>query len=98
MTIEIRVDKLEGKMETVESCIIRLEAGEETAIKHREEVEKALWKNGSTALVPSIQRIEQKLDDQVTLEKRGVTWIDIAKTFLIPALMLVAGYLISLIV
>ena len=98
MKIETRVKKLEGKMETVESCIIRLEAGEETAIKHRGDVEKALWKNGTTALVPSVQRIEQKLDDQVTLEKRGVTWIDIAKTFLIPALMLAAGYVISQIV
>jgi hypothetical protein len=92
MTIETRVDKLEGKMETVENCIIRLEEGEKTAIKHRDDVEKALWKNGKKALVPSIQRIEQKLDDQ---GKRGVTWVDIAKTFLIPALMIAAGYLIS---
>lgn len=98
MTIETRVDKLEGKMAKVEGCIIRLEAGEQTAIKHREDVEQALWRNGKTALVPSVQRIEQKLDDQVTLEKRGVTWVDIAKTFLIPALMLVAGYLISQVV
>ena len=107
---ERRIGVLEADMTEVQKGMARLEVHEEAAVKHRDEVEKVLWKNGDTAIVPTMGRIEDTLAYLATAEDvptesiehahgDAVTWRVIGERLLLPIVvgivMLLVGIFIS---
>ncbi len=107
---ERRLGVLEADMTEVQKCIVRLEAHEESAIKHRDDVEKVLWKNGDTAIVPTMGRIEDTLAYMATADELpiesiehghgdAITWKVVGEKLLLPivvgVVMLLVGIIIS---
>lgn len=106
-----RLTVLEKDMSEVQKCIVRLEAHEEEAIKHRHEVEKVIWKNGDTAIVATMGRIEDTIAYMATSEAESepspaiehghsdaVTWKVIGERLLLPLVVGVIMLLVGIII
>jgi len=82
-------------------AVARLEESEDEAKRHREKVEKALWRNGSSSVVATLARIEQKVDNRSEGNNKGndkVTFKWMAERFGVPFLLLVLGTTIGILI
>lgn len=102
---DVRTRAIEAGHAELGRCVVRLESAGALSKEHQQEVEKVLWKNGDTAIVPTIARIEAKIDNMngdppPLVSRDAITFKWLVEKILLPVVMplLVGGGGIALVI